>query len=694
MSLRKYFFLIILAAAFKCNFNAALITKAYKALEQYDYFKAKKLFYKTNKKRVNPFASYGLSVIFMRNDNPFHNLDSASKYAALSYQNYIFKEKSFLIQGFKIDSVAIVNLIDTIAHKAFELCRKINTVSAYNHFLECNYLAGKKVLNKAVLMRDELEFNTVQMINFSTFTQAFINTHPQSVFLKSAVLLFETQIYVENTKSESAAEYIAFLKKYPNSGMVIHALEKLFYIFKNERELTGLNFFVNTYPAAPQSIEAWKLLFSRSVKSFNSAELQNFLSQHPNCPLKNSILKELELNELKLIKFQKNDFTGFLDTLGEVVIQPVYDACSSFVEGLAVVTKNDSVYFINKRNQNIFEEYFNEAYPFNNGVTAVKKNSHWHFINRQGQQILDILFDEVNELSNNCYVVKQNGLYGALDIYGNSVIETKFEKLGDFKNDYAYYIKNGKYGFITKYGRIYKASYDWVSDMGNDSLAIIKLNNKFGLLNTNDSIVLLPEFDLVVRAKNGIFILVKDNLYGFYSGTFNCFLSQINWDYLKEKPSDFYTNGNLLKLIKNTQQAFVDLNGRVSIDFGLYDELNFASCNLIRVKRKRKYGFLDRKLNPIIQYKYAEATDFRDSLSTVKLKDKNCLISLEGKEVFTSEYEIEKIGHHYYLIHSPEKILINNKGEVVIEKIETVQKTDENSLIITLINGRLKLIKD
>ena len=50
------------------------INKANEALDVYDYFKAKKLFYSAiEKSKVE--ANYGLAVIYSRTDNPFSNID-------------------------------------------------------------------------------------------------------------------------------------------------------------------------------------------------------------------------------------------------------------------------------------------------------------------------------------------------------------------------------------------------------------------------------------------------------------------------------------------------------------------------------------------------------------------------------------------------------------------------------------------
>ena len=52
------------------------IDKGFAALNEYDYFKAKKVFY-TCAIKYRKLADFGLATIYYRKDNPFHNIDSA-----------------------------------------------------------------------------------------------------------------------------------------------------------------------------------------------------------------------------------------------------------------------------------------------------------------------------------------------------------------------------------------------------------------------------------------------------------------------------------------------------------------------------------------------------------------------------------------------------------------------------------------
>lgn len=672
--------------------KSSKLEKGFEALRGYDYFQAKKLLSELNTKKPDPYSSYGLAIIFSRNDNPFYNIDSAGKYIRLSYHGYVAAAVSQTLAGFVIDQSTITNLSDSISTKMFQIVKHLNTVNSYNFFLQNFYLAKDAVRQKAIDARDELEFNMVLEAAGSSATREFMLLHPQSSFYQEAFVLMEKQIFDENTKANTSESYIAFLNKFPKNLMVKTAHEKLFGIYRQQKDVKGLAFFVKNYPSSYQNIEAWKLLFSLSVKEFSFDELKSFVREFPEFPLKTSILNELELNKLVLYPYQQNDFSGFIDDKGKFVIRPMFDAVTDFYEGLSVVSKNDSVYFINKHNVNPFGKVYSDASVFKNGIAPVKQNNKWFFINRQGQSI-SRFYDEINELSDNVYVVKLNDKYGALDHFGQSILEPKFDKLGDFKNGYAYYTEKGLYGFVSRNGTVHKAEFEWISDFNENQIAVMKQNNKFGLVNIFGKKILEPAYDQVLKTSSSVFILVSDNQYGFFSSE-GCMITQVAYDFLKEKSPEYYTNGSLFKLLKKNEQAIVDANGKIYINFGTFQEVNFPGNDLILVKQKNKYGYLDKKLNPVIPCKYQLAGDFADSLALVKVKENNVLITTYGAEIFSTGAEIVKLSKHYYSVNDDARSVINSNAELIFSEVDNVQKINTGMLIITLNNGEIKLIYD
>ncbi|HRD38826.1 MAG TPA: WG repeat-containing protein, partial [Bacteroidia bacterium] len=133
-------------------------------------------------------------------------------------------------------------------------------------------------------------------------------------------------------------------------------------------------FYVHNYPKSRFYNEAWKLLYALTVKSYNNDELTGFMNAYPEFPFKESINKEIELNNKILIPLNDSDYVGFIDTSGVFVIPATYDAATPFKEGVAVVTRNDSAWFVNKENKNVFNSFYTEAFPFISGIAPVNKN--------------------------------------------------------------------------------------------------------------------------------------------------------------------------------------------------------------------------------------------------------------------------------------------------------------------------------
>lgn len=689
MNFKRWYISVILVIVAANAFSAKL-NDAYEALRIHDYFKAKALYTQLNKKHVDAYASYGLSVIYYRNNNPFHSYDSAAKYANIAYNVFKQQNKTLSLSGFTIDANNIQSLIDSIASRQLQKSISANSIETYNNFLIQNYLSSPKYRTAAIAARDELEYNKIISINKSDSTHFFLITHPQSIFKSDGFKLQERQVFEEVTQNKSEESYIHFITHYAHNSNLNNAYRALLDLYKDNKNVKGIDAFIRNYPNAPQRTEAWQSLFTLTIKTFTKEELENFLVSYPDFPFKNSILKEVQLNALILIPVQKNDLVGFADTSGNMHIEPAYEEVSDFYEGLSIVHKNDSVYFINKENSNTLGRVFTDALPYVNGLAPVKINDKWFLIDRLGE-IKTEAYDEINELSENSYIVKQKNLYGAIDPYGQTLYPVKYDKLGDFKNGCAYYQLDGLYGFITKNGYVHKPEFEWISDFGTNELAIYKTQNKFGLIKNNGIALTTASYDQIVKATDSIYMMVNNEQYGYFMAR-GCFLSEVAFDYEKEKKPSYYTNGNTLKLIKKGNEALMDMNGRMSIDFGVYTEINFASDGLIRIKKNNKYGYIDRKLNTVIACKYSSASDFEDSVAVVNSKKAYQLINTKGEELLSSEMPIERVAGKYFITEiDGHQNLYSRKGIVVVSNLISYE-IYKRYLILYLHNNQIKIM--
>ena len=281
-----------------------------------------------------------------------------------------------------------------------------------------------------------------------------------------------------------------------------------------------------------------------------------------------------------------------------------------------------------------------------------------------------------------------NDLYGAINSRGETIIPFTYNKLGNFKNNYAYYIAD-QYGLVDINNKTLNAHWEWVSDVDSNLIIVVKKNNKFGLMSVDESLILPVDYDYITNCQNEIYLLVKNNLYGFYNVKDKCFITALAYNYNSSFAPSYYTNEKYFKLIKDDEIALVDANGRYSINFGIYTNLFFAKCDIIRIQKNNKYGFVDRKLKSIAAVEYDKAFDYTNNLA-ITYKGNVCyllnktggiaynIIDGEIKTIANYLFEI-KLNNLYGLLDQEGKPLLNPEYESIVpiyKELYTCVKND------------------
>ena len=672
---------------------AGSVTKGFQALGIFDYFKAKSVFYSINSKGYRAASCYGLALIYQRNDNPFSNNDSASKYINLAchlFEND--KLKNTNLSGIAFEKPNLLKLATVIAQQQLQKIMLHPTPVKLDKFLTTCYLADPELLAQAIQKRDLLELETIKKINRSDSTRWFILTHPNATCLTKANILLEEQIFSEITSHETKGEYLLFLAQQPNNHLVNKALQHLFDLLISTKDKSGLAEFVAKFPKASQANEAWKSLFALSVQAYSSDELNGFISKFPNFPLKNTILQELALSKVTFIPFQKEDLVGFIDTTGKVQIPPSFEQALPFSEELSVVMLGDSAWYINKMGYNVLGKKFEEALPFQNNVAPVKKNNQWFFINHVGQAVSDT-FQEIAEFKGGRYVVRKNDLYGTLDAHLQTIIEPTFEKLGDFKNGYAYYQQNGLFGYVNLNGFRSAADYEWISEFNTDGCALVRKQNHFGLIHPLKNSSLPIEYDQILKVSEGIYLIIKNGKYGFYS-TNACFVFLPIFEYNKDQPVTYYSNGVLFRLLKKNKITIATANGcSINLSENAPDEFWLSTNALLLARKGKKFGYINANGKTEIPFRYSEAFDFSDDLALVREKEFYKLINRIGTEIIASEDKPEKISKSCWLVQTDSRLVVHHSGKILAYNVENIQAL-HGWLVITLSDGTYKIIRD
>lgn len=126
------------------------------------------------------------------------------------------------------------------------------------------------------------------------------------------------------------------------------------------------------------------------------------------------------------VQSTENYLYGFLDTKGNMVIDPAYSAVSWFYEGLAAVAKTEGGQkrygYINKNGQAVTAFEYEAAKDFKNGVACVKKDGKFGLVDKFGAPITECVYDYISDFANDGYALakKNKNMNVYLDREGNT----------------------------------------------------------------------------------------------------------------------------------------------------------------------------------------------------------------------------------------------------------------------------------
>ena len=112
---------------------------------------------------------------------------------------------------------------------------------------------------------------------------------------------------------------------------------------------------------------------------------------------------------------------GFVDRLGNPVINTSYQSARNFVNKLAAVMQNSKWGFIDEKGKTVVPFEYDIAYDFAEPVTAVHKNNKWSLINRQGVVVKSLDIDVFYGFKNGKARITRKGRNGQMNTRGEII---------------------------------------------------------------------------------------------------------------------------------------------------------------------------------------------------------------------------------------------------------------------------------
>ena len=632
----KNFILSIIAITISLSGFSGKLNKAYEALNVYNYFEAKSKFEKAFKKD-SVAAGYGLSVIYSRKDNPFHQPDSALKFVLYAYNQFpnLEDKKQAAIFVFGIDAEEINAQLQRVSELFLERATDSMNTDAFNAFLQNHPWYKKR--RRVLAIRDSLAFNDAVQLNTWQSFESFFTTYPNAYQVSEAKKRYLKLYFLEQTADNSLASYSAFIENNPMSPHREFAENEVYRLAIKEQTPEAYHSFVVKYPENVNVEKAWLKIYRLSVVRNTSAEIEKFIAQYPDYPFKNDALMDYSLANEKFYAFSKNKKWGFIGGKGKETIPPKFDWVNPFSEGSALVGIGELAGYINKRGKVTVPILFEDGGSFTKGYAWVETKENFGLINNRGVLVLDTIYDDMGTFSENRLHAQKEGLYGFYNEDLELVIPFQYQSVRPFQNGLSIVKKDGKFGVIDTLGNTeIPFVFDYISILEGTSNYLVDTNGVKGVLTSSCDTILQLQYEYIGNVSENRILIAADKKYG-YTDLMGNDVIKLKYEFSGIVTTYGSFKNGFVKYVSKDKFGIIDSLGE-KVFPAIFNNVG-AKNNLTAVEKNNKWGYADDKVKLAIRYHYDFAGDFKNGYARVKNDNFWGLINEEDELVVPIEYQ-------------------------------------------------------
>lgn len=307
------------------------------------------------------------------------------------------------------------------------------------------------------------------------------------------------------------------------------------------------------------------------------------------------------INTGRCIPFYSQGKWGYKNTLGRVVIDPIYAQALEFegeVAFAASIVEGAARYgLIDRQGAWLVEAEWDEVKPFSEGRACVKKNNKWGYIDTAGRLVIDTLYAEAYAFSGGLARVRTGGKFGYLDEKGAWAIENIYLAANDFAQNRAFVVA-GAPG--NEQGLLIDSAGETVADMKqkrgtrySEGLAVLKMGaDIYGYVNLDGKTAFSETFERAMPFSEGLAAVRKEGKWGY-----------------------------------------IDPNGNMAIEAKFSDAKSFSEgLAAVLLPRELRYCYIDAEGNEVIAPNYEEAGPFQDGIAIVTRGPETRLLDMSGEE--------------------------------------------------------------
>ena len=311
---------------------------------------------------------------------------------------------------------------------------------------------------------------------------------------------------------------------------------------------------------------------------------------------------------------------------------------------------------------------FDCIFGFSEGLSLVCVNEKYGYIDVLGKLTIPLEYDFAGWFANNLAPVCKNGKYGYIDKGNNLIIPFQFDKAMDFSEGLAAVKKENQWFFIDTNGEV----RFFINDINNSDMSVLSFYNgfacvrnsigKWGAVDKNGKEKVPFKYDFPFWIDEiGVFSVAISypgnwGVRNIYGG------SIIQAGYSRIDP---YSEG-LAACRKKKLWGFIDRKGLKRID-SIYEEAKCFSEDLAVIKKDGKWGAIDKIGSLIVPNSFDDMNSFKEGLAPVCQNGKWGFIDRTRIRIQCIFDWVERFNDGLARVqYKGKECIINKNGELVI----------------------------
>lgn len=423
-----------------------------------------------------------------------------------------------------------------------------------------------------------------------------------------------------------------------------------------------------------------------------------------------------------IVKTNPGEIYFYSNTLQKIFPYAFSEIKTSYNNDMTFVVKKDNYYgYINIDGEVLIPFEYDEIGDFIYGITKARKNENWGIINEEGGVLAAFKYTFISDFKEGIAIIIDSiqGNVGVIDLSGNTVIPfeyncsaIKINSEGKIKAK-----KNSKWGYFDKTGNIIiPFEFDSIGDLVSDGVINAKKDGVWGTFDKEGHIILPFQYFSMSDFIHGI-AKASDSIQGQY-GIIDLSGKTIIPFEFESIDIQISPDGKVIAK-KYCRWACFDNTGKIIVPFEFgASEIEIYPDGKIKAKKDSRWGYFDKTGEIIVPFEFDFIGQFTDgkaeaqkygkrgtiNSSGIEIVDK--VIKIDGSILKASKFEkwgIESITGDVLFPYELDSIgeFINGKafarkgcGCGVIDKRGNIIIPFEYTTIDEFINGKAKAIKN